>query len=79
MIPGLLSTAAHLMNETSIIVSDSHIESCVLYTALVANPGTGKSQSLGFFERGLGDIDEYMKIDDDKVGLVRGMINKYKL
>jgi hypothetical protein len=43
-----------------------------MFTGLVANPATGKSQSLGFFEKSLNEIEKYneTKIEDSK--LVKG-------
>ncbi len=72
IIPGLITCVSHLMEESSIYVSADHIESCVMFTGLVANPATGKSQSLGFFEKSLNEIEKYneTKIEDSK--LVKG-------
>ena len=47
------------MKESSIYVSADHIESCLMFTGLVANPANGKSQNLGLFEKSLNEIEKY--------------------
>jgi hypothetical protein len=70
--PGLISTISHLMNESTIKVADDHTESCVLYTALIANPSTGKSSSLNMLKNSLLDIELFEGVDDADSTLVNG-------
>ena len=59
------------MNESLIVISSDRVEGCVMYTALIANPGTGKSQSLGLFEKAIDEIDDYLQTEDEKIGLIK--------
>jgi hypothetical protein len=47
------------MGETIIRVSDDHKEPCVLYTALIANPATGKSQAMNIFNDAVNAIEVF--------------------
>jgi hypothetical protein len=60
------------MDEGTIVVSEDHVETCIMYTALIANPATGKSQSLGFFKKSIREIEKYCKTKDDESTLVNG-------
>lgn len=71
IVPPLLSTISHLMDETLLIASQTNVQACIMYTVLVANPGTGKSKSIGLFENSLEEIDEYLETEPDQVGLIR--------
>jgi hypothetical protein len=72
ILPGLLATVSHLMEESIISVSDDHVESCVMYTGLIANPATGKSQSLTFFEKAINEIEKYNETNVSDSKLVEG-------
>ena len=61
------------MNESLIVISSDRVEGCILYSALIANPGTGKSKSIGLFEKAIKEIDEFLEIDDDRIGLIKSM------
>jgi hypothetical protein len=62
------------MNEAFIKVSEDHIETCVMYTALIANPATGKSQSLGLFQKAISEIEKHTKVDEENSKLVKGVL-----
>ena len=64
------------MEESSIVFSEDHIESCVMFSGLIANPSTGKSQSLTFFDKGISKIEAYngTRMEDSK--LVKGKNQK---
>ncbi len=70
IIPVLLSSVSHLMGETIIKITESHEEACVMFTALIANPSTGKSQSLALFQKCLRKIENFnnsIKDPDDQL------------
>ena len=58
------------MKNTVIIVSSDHIETCVMYTALIANPSTGKSSSFKLLLKALREIEAFEDIKDS--ALVKG-------
>ena len=72
IIPALLATISHLMEESLIVVNDDHEESCVMFSGLIANPATGKSLSLKFFNRGIGAIEKYNETSVEDSKLVKG-------
>jgi hypothetical protein len=47
------------MGETIIKLSEDHTEASVLFTALIANPSTGKSQTLSIFQKALRNIEVF--------------------
>ena len=72
MLPCLLSTTSFLMSDSRIQASIDHYETSVMYTALIANPSTGKSTSIKLIRRSLREIEMFDEIEEDDSKLVNG-------
>jgi hypothetical protein len=72
--PVLLTTISHLMGETTINVCDDHIETCVLYCAIIANPATGKSSGLSLIKKAVREVEIFNKVDLKNSKLVNGKL-----
>ena len=49
-------------------------ESCVFYTALIGQPGTGKTPALNIVKDALREIEVFMQIDEMESKLLNGEI-----
>ncbi len=47
-----------------------------IYTALIAEPGTGKSPAMKLVRQALLEIENHYKIESENSKLVNGMLNK---
>ena len=67
------------MEESVIEVTADHIETCIMYASLIANPAIGKYQSSSVFDKAINEIEKYneTKVADSK--LVKGKLLFNKL
>ena len=72
LIPGLLAVTSHLMGETKIKVTENQLESCIVYVALVANPGTGKTPSQQLILKSLYDIESFENVAHKDSKIING-------
>ena len=83
LIPPLLTSISHLMCSSYVTALSNLKESSVLYMALIANAGTGKSPALSIVKAALNDIEIFLKVKDEESKVLNGMIyisfNNYKL
>ena len=70
--PGLLVTISHLMGERKVELASDHLESCVLFMALIGNPSTGKSTELNVLRDSVLEIESFEEIKDCDSSLVQG-------
>lgn len=47
-------------------------EQCIFYTALIANPSSGKSTALSLIKKSIYEIEAYGKIHRSKSSLING-------
>jgi hypothetical protein len=60
------------MSQTKIKVHEDHLEACVLFVSLIANPATGKSSGLNLIRDALLDIEKFDHIEPKDSSLVQG-------
>ena len=60
------------MGETTITIHKDYVLSCVMYSAFIANPSTGKSTGLGLMKAAVYEIEEFNGIDEADSSLVNG-------
>ena len=60
-------------------MTDSHSESFLFYTALLANPSTGKSPAMRIFSEASYEIEDFLGIEEAKSGLANGNTNLKKI
>ena len=72
MLPVVLTATSFLLKETIIKVDDYQFESCVMFTALIANPSTGKSTGMNLIKNALLDIEKYEKVLLPDSNLING-------
>lgn len=58
------------MKNTIILVCKDHVETSVMYTALIANPSTGKSSSFKLLQKALREIEDFDQVEESS--LVKG-------
>ena len=52
------------MGETKVELASDHLESCVLFMALIGNPSTGKSTGLNVLRDSVLEIESFEEIKD---------------
>lgn len=72
LLPVVLTATSFLLGETLIKVDDNQFESCVMFTALIANPSTGKSTGMNLVKDALLDIEKYEKVSLTDSNLING-------
>ncbi|RMZ95548.1 hypothetical protein BpHYR1_019686 [Brachionus plicatilis] len=66
----LLTAVSHLMKKSDVTALSSLQEQCVFYSALIANPSTGKSSALSLVKKSLWELENYLNIPRNKSSLI---------
>ena len=69
----MLCSVAHLIGNTSVEVNEDYVEGVVIYSALIANPATGKSSGMNIFKKALEEVEEMDDIPVEESKLVNGI------
>ena len=71
----LITGVSHLMEQSSIKALENYKQGFVVYTALAANPATGKSTAMDIIRDSIIEIEEFLKIDYNDSKIVNGNLH----